>query len=176
MQHLFNYLAYDYRGPSGYIVNFFYDLGLEEVFTRFILWYVIQILVTLICIKLFIKRPLKEVGFNLYNHKSGLRYILVFIVAYPMIVSISWLLIYQFVGASAVIGRALNQPVDYMIKDLLVYGLLPGLGEEPLFRVFVIQFLLIKAFKEKDLDYMSTRLWIIIISAICFAYGHIYID
>lgn len=175
IQHLVNYLSYDYRGPSGYIVNLISGLGLEEVFTRFILWDVLQIAITFICIRLLLKKSLKELGFNLKNHQSGIKYILVFFLTYPLIVTIAWFFIYQFAGTNALVGGIQNQPIDYVIKDLLVYGLLPGFGEEPLFRVFVIQFLLVTVFTGKDLSYKNTRLWIIIMSAICFAYGHIYI-
>lgn len=175
IQHLVNYLSYDYSGPSGYIVNVTSHIGVEEEFARFILWDVFLILLTLICIKLFFKKSFQELGFNLHNYKSGIKYILVFLLVYPVIVTLSWFLIYQFAGASALIGRVQNQSVDYIVKDLLLYGLLPGIGEEPLFRIFVIQFLLITAYAGNDLGNKVTRFWIIIISAICFAYGHIFI-
>lgn len=94
---------------------------------------------------------------------------------YPLVVAAAWLIIYKLAGIDSLIGGITQRSVEYIIKDLLIYGLMPGLGEEPLFRVLVIQFLLLTVYKGKEIDDKNIRIGIILISAICFAYGHIYI-
>jgi len=175
VQHAVNFLSYDLRGPSQYLVKTISGIGLEEEFVRFALWDFFQICITLLCLKVFFKKPLHEMGFNLQNPKQATKYILHFVWVYPLLVAGLWLVIYNLAGADALVGGTREPSAAYMIKDVLMYGLLPGLGEEPLFRVLVIQFLLSTVFKEKDLSDRNTRLGIILISALCFAYGHIYI-
>ncbi len=175
IQHFVNFLTYDNNGPSTYLIKFFSPLGIQEEFIRFALWYVYQIIITFICFKLFFRKSLKELGFNFQNYKMGIKYISLFLIAYTLINAIACLIIYKLSGVDLLIAGLTNKPLSYIIQDILLYGTLPGLGEEPLFRVFVIQFLLITIFKGKDLSDKNTRIWIVIISAICFTYGHIYI-
>ncbi|MBY9078762.1 CPBP family intramembrane metalloprotease [Paenibacillus sp. HN-1] len=175
VQHLVNFLSYDYRGPSSSLVKVFSVIGIEGNIARFILWDLFQVAITIIGCKLLIKKTLKELGFNLHNLKSGVRYICTFLLIFPLIQAIAWFIIYKWMGMDALTGGVSNESIVYAIQDILVYGLLPGVGEEPLFRVFVIQFLLLTAFKEQDLSDRSTMVWVVLISAICFSYGHIYI-
>lgn len=175
IQHLVNFLSYDYRGPSSSLVKVFSVIGIDEDVTRFILWDLFQVAITLIACKLFFKKTLKELGFNFHNLTSGIRYICTFLLIFPLILAIAWFIIYQWIGVDVLTGGVSDESIVYVIQDILVYGLLPGVGEEPLFRVFVIQFLLLTAFKEQDLSDRSTMIWVVLISAACFSYGHIYI-
>ena len=175
IQHFINFLSYDYRGPSGLFVKLFAGVGLEENLSRFILWDILQIAITFICFTLFFRKTLKELGFNLLNLKAGMVYISRFFLVYPLIVAAIWFVIYRTAGSTALTGGVSDQPISYMVKDILVYSLLPGFGEEPLFRVFVIQILLTQVFRGTDLSDGSTRKWLIFISSAFFAYGHIYI-
>lgn len=87
----------------------------------------------------------------------------------------TWLLIYRVGDVNLLLAGISNRPISYMVKDVLAFSLLPGFGEEPLFRVFVIQFLLGTMFEGKDLGDKGIRINIIILSAICFTFGHIFI-
>ena len=175
MQQLINYFSYDFRGPSGVVVDFLSKLGLEVEFTRMIIWNIMQLVITVILTKLFIKKSFKDIGYNFNNIALSFKYIIIFILSYPVLCFIG-LLVLENYGMNIVPAVFNNQSLNYIIKDLLAYGTLPGIGEEPLFRVFIIQFLVLTTFKKSSLDNRKTRLCLIILSSVFFSLGHIFIS
>ncbi|WP_238322750.1 CPBP family intramembrane glutamic endopeptidase [Gorillibacterium massiliense] len=177
MQQVTNYLSYDARGPSAFIVEALQRWGLEAEFTQMILWYVVQIAFTYLLLKGIFRKPLTELGFNLRSFTSSLRFIFAFIILYPILyMGIGKLLIDM--GANGFTAGLGTVSRLYLIKEFMCYGLLPGTGEEPFFRVFVIQ-LLFLAFGNGDHHEpveRKTKGVLILLSSIFFSIGHIFIS
>ncbi|SET07704.1 CPBP family glutamic-type intramembrane protease [Paenibacillus sp. NFR01] len=175
LQHLVNFLSYDFRGPSATLVKFISSVRLEEDLARFILYELLQLAAALLGCKILFRKSLHELGFNLRNRNSARKYILVFFVVYPLLVAVCWVIIGMWSGTSALTGGVTQGIIGYAVKDILAYGLFPGIGEEPLFRVFVIQFLLLTVFKGTDIGWNKTQAAVVLLSALIFSYGHIFI-
>lgn len=175
LQHTVNYLSYQNNLISRNLTEWLGELGLEEEHSTFLLWYIFLFLLSIACIKLVFRKPLQDIGFNLRIARSDLKIILGFVFGYTMFVIVCWLLIYHSWGLDPLIDEIQDRPVGFIVKDILFFGLLPGPGEEPFFRIFVIQFLCMVTFKGEDSGNRKTRVWIVLISALLFVYGHIYI-
>ncbi|ABX43582.1 CPBP family intramembrane glutamic endopeptidase [Lachnoclostridium phytofermentans] len=174
IQHLINYLSY-YQGPLQSLVKYISKIGIREENILFLLWYVLQIVFTVLILKCIIRKPLKELGFNFRNKKLGNQYIKIFFIIYPIIYIGACLVLYKVMGREILINGRVEKPIHDIIIDILSYGLLPGIGEEPLFRVFVVQFLLLTIFKERKNGDKKTRIGVVLLSSLCFVYGHIYV-
>lgn len=175
LQHTVNYLSYQNNLISRNLTEWLGELGIEEEQSRVLLWYIFLFLLSIACIKLVFRKPLQDIGFNLHIARSDLKVILGFVFGYTMLVIVSRLLIYLFWGIDPLIAGVQDRPVGFIVKDILFFGLLPGPGEEPFFRIFVIQFLCLVTFKGEDPENRKTRVWIVLISALLFVYGHIYV-
>lgn len=175
LQHTVNYLSYQNNLISRNLTEWLGQLGLEEEHSRFLLWYTFLFLLSIACIKLVFRKPLQDIGFNLHIARSDLKVILGFVFGYTMLVIVSRLLIYLLWGLDPLIAGVQDRPVGFIVKDILFFGLLPGPSEEPFFRIFVIQFLCLVTFKGEDAENRKTRVWIVLISALLFVYGHIYV-
>ncbi|QWU14843.1 hypothetical protein SAMN04487895_10913 [Paenibacillus sophorae] len=172
MQQAVNYLSYDYRGPSGYALRMLSKVGYAEPFARMLLWYGVQIGITFVLIKLFLSRPLHELGFNWKNVRAGLRLIGIFLILYPLAyLSLRGLLVYE--GIYSPTGELQHQSTAYIITDLLTYGMLPGIGEEPFFRIFVIEYLAVYVFaglRDRKMKWLLAT-----VSSLLFSLGHVFV-
>lgn len=175
MQWVSNFLSYDLRGPSKIFVDVFKQIGVEEEFARMIICYAVQICCTFIIITLLIRRPLSKIGFNFDNIKLSLKYIVIFIIVYPIILLLV-VYMYKIIGINAVPSDLQCKDNIYIFKSFVTYGLLPGLGEEPFFRVFIIQYLLIHVFKNANISSKKIQYRLSVISGFFFMIGHIFIS
>ncbi len=175
LQSLYNFLTYDLSGPMTWVLNQSGTLNANGDFIRAISWYLLQIGVTCLLIRFILHQGLREAGFNTWNVQLSRKYIRYFVVLFPFIVAACLMLIYFTLGPDAIIGQYAGRDAVYAVKDIAVYGTLPGLGEEPFFRIFVIQFLLMYGFnKRPSLDSKAIHT-IILLSAVYFMLGHIHI-
>ena len=175
LQQSINYLSYDLRGPSLLVVEPLMELGLAEELARAVYWYGLQIAFSLLLIKLVISKKFSGIGFNFDRFRLSLRIIVGFVLIYTVVVAVSWYGLYRAFGVQAIIGGAQAKPLSYILKDLGVYGLLPGPGEEPLFRVFIIQLLLMTTFKGLPVNSHRTVVGVVVLSALFFALGHVFV-
>ena len=175
LQTLLNFLAYDYRGPSCILADVLARLGLYPDFTRMLLWYILQIGLTFAALALFVRQPLRELGFNKGNLRVSLTITAGIFIVYPLLyMGINTLL--QAAGITAPSHALQGKSTAYIIQDLLCYSMLPGIGEEPLFRVFVIHFLAMHLFPGHCLRERKTAVWLVVISSLLFTVSHIYIS
>jgi membrane protease YdiL (CAAX protease family) len=174
-QQSINYLSYDLRGPSQYVVAPLMRLGLAEELARAVYWYVLQIAFSLLLIKLTIRKKFREIGFNFDHSALSLRIIIGFVLIYTVVVAVSWYGLYRAFGVQAIIGGAQTKPLSYMLKDMAVYGLLPGPGEEPLFRVFIIQLLLMTTYEGLPVKSRRAVVGVVVLSSLFFALGHVFV-
>lgn len=175
MQQVINYLSYDHRGPSGVVVDWSEKIGLEEEFARMILWYAVQVALTLVFLRMLVRKPLRQIGFSMVSLKSSLRYIAAFVIGYPLASLTIWSIL-KSIGLNILPPELSDKSTAYLMKDFLCFGLLPGVGEEPFFRVFVIQFLASTTFRKADLDDQKTSAYLIILSGVLFALGHVFVS
>lgn len=175
LQQVINYLSYDLGGPSSAVVRMLGGVGLEEPLARALYWYVLQIGFSLLLIKLVIRRPFRDVGFNLHNKQSSRTIILRFIPLYTAVVVLAWLAMARIWGVGMILGGVEPQTLAYQVKDIAIFSLLPGPGEEPLFRVFVIQLLLMVLYSGKDAETRAAKLFLIVVSSLLFALAHVFV-
>jgi len=175
LQQVINYLSYDLRGPSSEVVRLLGMVGFEESLARALYWYVLQIAFSALLIKLIIQRPFRDVGLNLSNMKSSRTIILRFIPIYTVVVILAWYGMARIWGVGMILGGVEPQTLAYQVKDIAIFSLLPGPGEEPLFRVFVIQFLLMVLYNGKDGETRATKLFLIVVSSLLFALAHVFV-
>lgn len=175
LQQVINYLSYDLSGPSAVMVRMLGMLGLEEPLARALYWYVLQITFSLLLIKLIIRRSFRDVGFNLYNMKSSRTIIFRFIPIYTVVVVLAWYGMAKIWGVGMILSGVEPQTLVYQVKDIAIFSLLPGPGEEPLFRVFVIQFLLMVLYRGKNTEIRSTKVFLIVVSSLLFALAHVFV-
>ena len=175
LQQIINYLSYDEAGPSSFVINPLMKIGLDESLGRAVYWYALQIAFSLILIKLFIPKSFSEIGFNVHNRETTQKIILWFIVVYTLMVALSWYVLYKLGGLQSITGGLEIASLSFVIKDLVVFGSLPGPGEEPLFRIFVIQLLIRVCFGGKPVSTRSVSLVLVCISALLFSAGHVFV-
>jgi len=175
LQQVINYLSYDRKGPSAAVVRMLGMAGLEEPLARALYWYVLQIAFSLLLIRLIIRRPFRDVGFNLYNMKSSRTIISLFIPIYTIVVVLAWYGMARIWGVGMILSGVESQTLTYRMKDIAIFSLLPGPGEEPLFRIFVIQFLLMVLYSGKDAEIRVSKVFLIIISSLLFALAHVFV-
>lgn len=175
LQHFINFLSYDYRGPSAALVKVLTNLGLEGDLARFILYELFQLAAALLFCTLLFRKSLHELGFNLRNRNAARKYILVYFNVYPLLLAVCWVILGTWLGRMALTGGVTQGTLGYAVKDILAFGLFPGIGEEPLFRIFVIRFLLLTVFKGTDIGGKKTLAAVVLLSALIFSYGHIFI-
>lgn len=174
-QQVINYLTYDLDGPSTPVIALLARLGFEESLGRAVYWYVLQIVFSLLLIKLVIRKKFTDVGFNLHNGRLSRRLLLWFFPGFLLAAAMSWYGLYALLGIEAITGGVEARTVSYMVKDIAIFGLLPGPGEEPLFRVFVIQFLIMVVFKGKEVLLRWEKAVLIVVSSILFMAGHVFV-
>ncbi len=175
LQQVINYLSYDLSGPSSQVIRFLGKIGLEEPLARALYWYVLQIALSLLLIKLIIRKSFHEVGFNLSNKKSSRTILLWFIPVYTVVVVLAWYVMARIWGVGMILKDVEPQSLAYQIKDIAIFGLLPGPGEEPLFRIFVIQFLLMVLYRGKHAESRATKAFLVVVSSLLFAFGHVFV-
>ncbi len=175
LQQVINYLSYDLRGPSSAVVRLLGVVGLEEPLARALYWYVLQMGFSLMLIKLVIRRSFHDVGFNLHNKQSSRTIMLRFIPIYTVVVVLAWLAMARIWGVGMILGGVEPQTLAYQMKDIAIFSLLPGPGEEPLFRVFVIQVLLMVLYSGKDAETRAAKLFLIVVSSLLFALAHVFV-
>ncbi len=173
-QQVINYLTYDLDGPSTPVIALLARLGFEESLGRAVYWYVLQIVFSLLLIKLVIRKKFSDIGFNLHNGRLSRR-LLWFFPGFLLAAAMSWYGLYALLGLEAITGGVEARSVSYMVKDIAIFGLLPGPGEEPLFRVFVIQFLIMVLFKGKEVLSRWEKAVLIVVSSILFMAGHVFV-
>lgn len=101
--------------------------------------YVLQILFAIIAIKLFVSKRLSEAGFGLVNHKQSITILKRFMLVWTGIVLVFYTLSLIFIPAfEGYLKGFCPHDVSYGVKNLIGGSLLAGLGEEPLFRGFVV--------------------------------------
>ncbi len=101
--------------------------------------YVLQTLMAVIAIKLFVSKRLSEAGFSLVNHKQSITTLKRFMLVWTGIVLVFYTLSLIFVPAFEGYLKGFCPPdIPYGVKNLVGGSMLAGLGEESLFRSFVV--------------------------------------
>lgn len=137
----------------------------DEVFLYISIHHLIQLGLTIFLMLLFYARSLKEWGFNLHNWKISLQWITLFMLIYGAI---------KYLNISGNANIELPYPNTEKNKigyQFFQYGL-SGLGEEPLFRGFVMTFLATqwtKIYRPFGIEFPIT----IIIATFLFMLAHI---
>ena len=175
MQQAINYFSYDLAGPSYIVIEPLVAIGIAEDAARAIYWYFLQLLISLVLVALLYKGDFVEAGFNTRQIRLSRRIIGWFVTLYPLLVAGSWLLIYFIAGIEALTGLEAGKSFSYIMQDLLVFGLLPGLGEEPFFRIVVLKVLSLSLLRTVFDANRLQRGLLILTSALLFSIGHIYV-
>lgn len=176
LQYVFNFLTYDIKGPMTWMIRHSERLANNAEFISAFSWYLIQFMITCLLIRYFLHKGFKEAGFNILNLKLSLKYIKYFILIFPFVVIICYALIYSTLGLQSLIEQYEGRNVIYAVKDIMIFGTLPGLSEEPFFRIFVIQFFLLFWLKRyNSLSSNSIRM-MVFLSSFYFMLGHIFIN
>jgi membrane protease YdiL (CAAX protease family) len=107
--------------------------------TYSVICYICQILLTLIVLKIYFKNNFSKVGFNFNNKKLSIKIFKSFIIIWLVIVVIFFIFALNFIDGFGAYNRNLSPPnFWYVIKNFVAAVMLAGIGEEPLFRSFVV--------------------------------------
>ncbi|WP_339287502.1 CPBP family intramembrane glutamic endopeptidase [Paenibacillus sp. FSL E2-0201] len=176
LQYVFNFLTYDINGPMTWMMSHSERLANNTDFISAFSWYLVQFLITCLLIHYFLRKGIKEVGFSTLNLQLSMKYIKYFILIFPFVVVICCALIYSTLGLQPLIEQYEGRNVIYAVKDIMIFGTLPGLSEEPFFRIFVIQFFLLFWFKRFNSLSPNGINMMVFLSSFYFMLGHIFIN
>lgn len=133
--------------------------------------HIFQLILTLVAMKIYFNRPLKELGFNLDNKKYIMKIIIGFIIVYLGIKVLVWMI---FIINKGNVDHYFVFPASF--KNILGYwsfeAFISGTCEEPLFRGLVITILL-QSWKGNFRVRKMNISEVMILSAILFALAHI---
>jgi membrane protease YdiL (CAAX protease family) len=101
--------------------------------------YILQIMMALIVIKLFVSKRLSDAGFTLINHKQSILILKRFMIVWAGIVLVFYTVALILIPAFEDYLKGFCPPdISVGIKNIVGGSMLAGLGEEPLFRGFVV--------------------------------------
>ena len=101
--------------------------------------YALQLALSLAAIKLFVSKRLKDAGFNLDHRAQSLRFLGRFVLAWTGILIVFYALALIFIPSFLDYLKGFCPPdALYGMKNLVGGSILAGLGEEPLYRAFVV--------------------------------------
>lgn len=151
-----------------------YQHHLETLFVG-IVQQSLQIIVAIMLSIILLKRKLPDIGLNFRNFKRSIKYFLLF-ASSILIIYFLYLIIVHYLIPN-LWGEIQSAPVlqnQELFTKLFFQSIFPGLGEELLFRGFLVTLLIsrIKPDENKFLDIF----WISILSGLFFAIAHIYFD
>ena len=133
-----------------------------QAFTAIVLFY------------LFFKTGVKELGINARNANASIKYFGLFVLAWiSIIILYVWITHTYFPQSWASMTSIELPPFNTIIMTLLFQSFFPGLGEELLFRGFIVTVLAALVFTRYR-DHRVSKMGIIFISSLCFATAHIY--
>jgi len=154
------------------ILNYQYH---QELLIVGIFQQTLQIITAISLAKIVLQKKMSDVGLNLWNLRKSVKYFAIF--------SASILLIYfVYITMSRLYFPQLwldmrfapIPPKQEIFTKLIFQSIFPGLGEELLFRGFLISLFITKL--NPDLSRISNKFFVSILSAVFFAIAHIYFD
>lgn len=135
----------------------------------------LQIGVAILLSTILLKNNLREIGLNSWNFKRSIKYLLIF-AASILIIYFLYLIIVQYLIPNLwlELRSAPVLPRQELFTKIIFQSIFPGLGEELLFRGFLVALLInrLKPNENRFLDIFS----ISILSGLFFAIAHIYFD
>jgi membrane protease YdiL (CAAX protease family) len=111
---------------------------MQQLMAMFV-FYVLQTLFAVTAIKLFVTKRLSDAGFSTINHSESIRILMRFMFVWTVVVVVFYTLSLIFVPPFEDYLKGFCPPdVLYGVKNVVGGSVLAGLGEEPLFRGFVV--------------------------------------
>jgi membrane protease YdiL (CAAX protease family) len=146
-----------------------------EVFIVGIFQQSIQIITAIILSKMVLKKGVPDIGLNFWNFRKSIKYFAIFALSiltiYFIYINIARLYFPNLWNDMQFAPIPSNQEI---FTKLLFQSIFPGLGEELLFRGFLISLLITKL--NPELNKFYNKLFISIVSGLFFAIAHIYFD
>ena len=123
---------------------------------------------------LFFKKGVKELGINARNASTSIRYFGFFVLAWVSIMILYVLITHTYFPQTWASMTSIELPqLNTIIPTLLFQSFFPGIGEEILFRGFIVN-VLAALVLTRYRDHGVSRMGIIFISSLYFATAHIY--
>ena len=138
-----------------------------------IITYLLQIFFTVLALKIFIKGNISKAGFNFNNKDLSIKILKRFIIIWLVIVITFFVIALNISqGFGSYIKNLCPPDFLYILKDFIIGVILAGIGEEPLFRSFVV-LALIKYWDNSFRLGKITIPYVAIISGFIFMTAHI---
>jgi membrane protease YdiL (CAAX protease family) len=134
--------------------------------------HIVMLIIPLLILMIFFKKSPSQIGFNLKNKEKWFKYIKWFCIVITIIISL-FIMGQEFLTKSGFIpiNTSFYDTTKDRIANILFAFIMPAIGEEPLFRAFVI-IILLKSFKG-SLKIRSIKIPIaVIISPMFFMIAH----
>jgi membrane protease YdiL (CAAX protease family) len=135
----------------------------------------IQFSLAIILIRIFVKKDIYTLGFNFGKIRQSIQYFMIFALLILIVILVYDTITYLFF--KPLWGELQNSviPTATELRLKLVFqSIFPGLGEESLFRGFLISFLVGKL--QLNLEEKKSKIFLILISALFFSIAHVYYD
>lgn len=144
-----------------------------DSYTINVLQQLFQGLLAVLALRLLLRKPFAELGFKLGSSRQGIKYTVCFLVVWTGIVVVFYIVsLHLYPGFAQYILGYYQPDIETLIRTLSYEGIMPGLGEEPLYRALVI----LPLMKYWDGGIHIGRLKLphaILLSGLIFAAGHI---
>ena len=154
------------------ILNYQYH---QELLIVGIFQQTLQIITAISFAKILLQKSMPDVGLNLWNLRKSVKYFAIFsasiLLIYFIYITIARLYFPQLWLDMRFAAIPSKQEI---FTKLFFQSIFPGLGEELLFRGFLVSLFITKL--NPDLTKFSNKLFISILSAFFFAIAHIYFD
>jgi membrane protease YdiL (CAAX protease family) len=146
-----------------------------EVLINGIFQQTIQFITAIILSKIMLKKEISEIGLNFWNFRMSVKYFVIFALSilsiYLIYINVARLYFPQLWLDMRFAAKPSNLEIS---TKVLFQSIFPGLGEELLFRGFLISLFITKL--NPDLTKFFNKFFVSILSAVFFAIAHIYFN
>lgn len=128
---------------SKYIVGLMGSFGNENSLMVYVLksivFYALQTGMAILVVRYLLKYSISDMGFNLKNWKTSIKYVLKFSLIWLILDILFYLICIKYMrGFDSYIAYYYVKDSNNLLKDILVGCMMAGIGEEPLFRGLII--------------------------------------
>lgn len=135
----------------------------------------IQFSLAIILTRIFVKKDIYSLGFNLAKFRQSIKYFLIFALLILIVILVYDTITYIFFNPLwEELQNSIIPTASELRLKLIFQSFFPGLGEESLFRGFLISFLVGKL--QLNLEEKKSKIFLILVSGLLFSIAHIYYD
>lgn len=136
---------------------------------------IFQIITAILLSKILLKKEISEIGLNFWNFRMSVKFFVLFAISILLIYIVYLNVTRLYFPQLWLDMRFATKPSNLEISTKLLFqSIFPGLGEELLFRGFLVTLFITTS--NPDLTKFSNKFFVSILSAFFFAIAHIYFD